>query len=84
MLQQLSWLQLGMKVITAGISYATAIAVYKLIPLALAIPSPIQLEKEINERKDAQRKLQTQVHTHPNGPHLLRAATHRGTATDVH
>ncbi|ELR14948.1 twocomponent hybrid sensor and regulator kinase [Acanthamoeba castellanii str. Neff] len=54
------WFNLGMKVVTAGISYATAIAVYKLIPLALAIPSPIQLEKEINERKDAQRKLQTQ------------------------
>jgi hypothetical protein len=53
-------MQMGMKIITAGISYATAIAVYKLIPLALAIPSPVQLEKEINERKDAQRKLQAQ------------------------
>lgn len=72
MLQQLSWLQVGMKVITAGISYATAIAVYKLIPLALAIPSPIQLEKEINERKDAQRKLQTQVYIHPH-THTQRA-----------
>lgn len=48
-----------MKVITAGISYATAIAVYKLIPLALRIPSPIQLEKEINDRKEAQGKLES-------------------------
>ena len=49
----------AMKIITAAVSYATAIAVYKLIPLALLIPSPIQLEMEINQRKAAQRKLQS-------------------------
>ena len=49
----------AMKIITAAVSYATAIAVYKLIPLALLIPSPIQLEMEINQREAAQRKLQS-------------------------
>jgi hypothetical protein len=49
----------AMKIITAAVSYATAIAVYRLIPLALLIPSPIQLEREINERKAAQGKLQS-------------------------
>lgn len=48
-----------MKAITAIISYATAIAVYKLIPLALRIPSTTQLENEIHERKVAQRKLES-------------------------
>lgn len=48
-----------MKIVTAAVSYATAIAVYRIIPLAMLIPSPIQLELEINERKAAQGKLQS-------------------------
>jgi hypothetical protein len=47
------------KIITAVVSYATAIAVYRLIPLALKIPSPVQLEREIHERRAAQGKLQS-------------------------
>lgn len=50
-----------MKVITAIVSYATVMAIYKIIPLALLIPSPVQLEKEINERKAAQDKLQSRL-----------------------
>lgn len=61
-LAQLELVQVGMKAITAAISYATAISVYRLIPLALAIPSPVRLEEEVNERKKAQRRLQHQVH----------------------
>lgn len=60
LLAQVQWIQVGMKIITAAISYATAIAVYKLIPLAMVIPSPIQLEKEVKERKHAQLQLQKQ------------------------
>ncbi|KAL6068776.1 MHYT domain-containing protein, NO-binding membrane sensor [Balamuthia mandrillaris] len=49
-----------MKLFTAGISFATAIIIYKLIPVAFLIPSIEDLEREIRERKMAERQLQLQ------------------------
>ncbi|KAL6068777.1 MHYT domain-containing protein, NO-binding membrane sensor [Balamuthia mandrillaris] len=49
-----------MKLFTAGISFATAIVLYKLIPVALVIPSIEDLEREIRERKMAEQQLQMQ------------------------
>lgn len=56
---QSEWVMVAMKMVTAAVSYGTAIAVYIIVPLAVLIPSPIQLELEINERKAAQGKLQS-------------------------
>jgi hypothetical protein len=60
-LLQIPPLPIIMKFITGVISYITAVAVYKLLPLALIIPSPVQLQKEINIRKKAEDKLHAQV-----------------------
>jgi signal transduction histidine kinase/CheY-like chemotaxis protein len=58
------WLSGLIKAITALISMVTAIVLVKLVPLALALPSPKQLEKanqelehEISERKRAEIEL---------------------------
>ncbi|MGB5960419.1 MAG: response regulator [Coleofasciculaceae cyanobacterium] len=52
------WLSGFIKAITALVSVFTAILLIPLIPKALALPSPAQLELEIKERKTAELKLQ--------------------------
>jgi PAS domain S-box-containing protein len=59
------WLSGAIKAITAAISLCAAVLLIPLIPKALALPSPAQLEKanrqlesEIKERKAAETKLQ--------------------------
>lgn len=52
------WLSGFLKAITALISVCTAILLIPLMPKALALPSPAQLELEIQERKIAEIKLQ--------------------------
>lgn len=52
------WLSGFIKAITALISVGTAISLIPLIPKALALSSPAQLELEIKERKTAEVKLQ--------------------------
>ncbi len=44
------WLEGGVKALTAAVSLITAIAIWPLIPRALAIPSPSALEKEVREK----------------------------------
>jgi signal transduction histidine kinase len=39
------WLDAGVKVVTAGLSLATAVALFPLIPRALALPSPSELRR---------------------------------------
>jgi len=51
------WLSGGIKVITALASVATAILLVRLIPHALALPSPEAMRLEIAERKRAQEGL---------------------------
>ncbi|MBE9129546.1 response regulator [Coleofasciculus sp. LEGE 07092] len=51
------WLSGFIKVITAGVSLGTAVSLVQLIPKALELPSPAQLEKEIKERRAAEAKL---------------------------
>ncbi|MFB8791892.1 MAG: PAS domain S-box protein [Potamolinea sp.] len=53
------WFSGYLKAITAAISVCTAVLLIPLIPKALALPSPAQLEKEIKERTVAENKLQT-------------------------
>jgi PAS domain S-box-containing protein len=53
------WLSGYLKAITAAVSVCTAVLLIPLIPKALALPSPAQLEKEIKERTEAENKLQT-------------------------
>ncbi len=53
------WFSGYLKAITAAISVCTAVLLIPLIPKALALPSPAQLEKEIKERTTAETKLQT-------------------------
>ncbi|MDE2180349.1 MAG: PAS domain S-box protein [candidate division NC10 bacterium] len=62
----LYWLDAAVKAITAGASVVTAVALWPLIPKALALPSPAQLEAanvalqgEIIERNRAQEALRT-------------------------
>jgi PAS domain S-box-containing protein len=50
----LYWFDGYLKVFTAIISVATAIAMLRIIPLALKLPSAEQLQREINERKVAE------------------------------
>src|SRR5262245_16674999 len=57
------WLDAGVKAVTAGVSVATAIVLWPLIPKALRLPSPAQmmavnreLEREIAERRMAERR----------------------------
>ncbi|MEB3828045.1 PAS domain S-box protein [Phormidium sp. CCY1219] len=58
------WISGGIKAITAGVSLATAIAIVPLMPKALALPSPVQLEmanqelqKEISIREEVETEL---------------------------
>jgi PAS domain S-box-containing protein len=52
------WLSGGVKAVTAVASVATAILLVRLIPRALALPSPEALRREIVERKRAQEALE--------------------------
>ena len=52
------WLSGFIKAVTAFVSVCTAILLIPLMPKALALPSPAQLELEIKERKTAEIKLQ--------------------------
>ncbi|MFP4099741.1 ATP-binding protein [Coleofasciculus sp.] len=52
------WVSGLIKAITAIVSLATAVLLVQLIPKALALPSPAQLEQEIRERKTAETELQ--------------------------
>lgn len=51
------WLDAGMKAVTAVISLLTAIALIWLLPNALKLPSPTQLDHEVEARLDAFEKL---------------------------
>jgi PAS domain S-box-containing protein len=63
------WFSGGVKVTTAGISLATAALLLPLIPKALALPSPAQLE-------EIHRDLQVQVSEHEHTQGALRQAHH--------
>src|SRR3982074_1869258 len=52
------WLSGTLKAVTAVASVSTAILLVRLIPQALALPSPEALRREIVERKRAQEALQ--------------------------
>ncbi|MDP3088101.1 MAG: PAS domain S-box protein [Methylotenera sp.] len=47
------WLDAGMKGITAFISVSTAVALVWLVPKALKLPSPAQLDQEVKNRLNA-------------------------------
>lgn len=51
------WIDASMKAVTALISVITSIVLIMLMPKALKIPSPQQLENEVHERLDAYEKL---------------------------
>jgi PAS domain S-box-containing protein len=51
------WLSGAVKVVTAVASLTTAVLLVKLIPQALALPSPEELRREIAERTQAQLEL---------------------------
>jgi len=51
------WIDASVKAVTAVISIITSIALILLLPKALKLPSPQQLEKEVQERLDAYEKL---------------------------
>jgi hypothetical protein len=53
--QPLYWFDVSVKAATAMISVITASSLIWLIPKAIRLPSPVQLEAEINERSEAQR-----------------------------
>lgn len=59
--------QAAIKIITAGVSLATAFVIFPLIPKALAIPSPDDLQKVIAQ-------LQMEVESHLQTSAALRAA----------
>ena len=51
------WAEAGMKSVTAAASIVTAILLWSLIPRALAIPSPLQLEQANRElRREVERR----------------------------
>ena len=52
------WLSGVVKAITAAVSVPTAILLVRLMPQALALPSPAELRREIVERKRAENLLQ--------------------------
>jgi diguanylate cyclase (GGDEF)-like protein/PAS domain S-box-containing protein len=52
------WVDASMKAVTALISVFTAIALIILLPKALKLPSPAQLDKEVQDKLDAFEKLQ--------------------------
>ena len=51
------WLSGAVKAVTAFVSVPTAILLVRLVPQALALPSPEELRREIAERKRAQEAL---------------------------
>jgi PAS domain S-box-containing protein len=51
------WLSGAVKVVTAIASLTTAVLLVKLVPQALALPSPEELRREIGERSRAQAEL---------------------------
>jgi len=51
------WLSGAVKAVTALVSVPTAILLVRLVPQALALPSPEELRREIAERKHAQEAL---------------------------
>ncbi|MDX2270681.1 MAG: response regulator [Cyanobacteriota bacterium] len=51
------WFSGSLKAMTAGISVYTALQMVPLIPQALALPSPQQLETEIRERRRVEQEL---------------------------
>jgi len=51
------WLSGAVKVVTAIASLTTAVLLVKLVPQALALPSPEELRREITERSRAQAEL---------------------------
>src|ERR1700736_3408169 len=51
------WLSGAVKAVTALVSVPTAILLVRLVPQALALPSPEELRGEISERKRAQEAL---------------------------
>jgi len=54
----LYWLDAALKATTATISIITAASLIWIIPKALLVPSPQQLEAEVNERREVQQSLQ--------------------------
>ncbi len=56
--QPFYWVDAMLKVITAVISFVTAIYLVRVIPQALHLPSPAVLEREIEQRKQSQLALQ--------------------------
>ncbi len=54
----LYWLDATMKAITAAVSITTAFSVVWILPRALTLPSPAQLEAEIRERREVQQALE--------------------------
>ena len=56
--QPLYWIDAALKAITAVLSIFTAICLARLIPLALRLPSPAELEQEIEQRKNSELNLQ--------------------------
>src|SRR5262249_3642308 len=53
----LYWLSGIVKVLTAGVSWATVLALAPVVPKALSLRSPRELEREIAERKRAKKEL---------------------------
>lgn len=56
--QPFYWLDVGMKAVTAALSITTAILLLRVIPQALRLRTPAELEKEIEERKKSQLAMQ--------------------------
>lgn len=67
------WIEGGIKAATAGVSLVTAILLWPLIPKALALPSPTdlnktnqELERQIVERRQAQEKFRGLLESAPD------------------
>jgi len=60
------WLSGAIKALTALASVPTAILLVRLVPRALALPSPEQLKTEIASRKQAERKFRGLVESAPD------------------
>jgi PAS domain S-box-containing protein len=54
------------KLITAGVSWATVVGLVPLVPRALALHSPQELQREIDERKQAEAKFRGLLETAPD------------------
>ncbi|AOR73172.1 hypothetical protein BBJ41_37155 [Burkholderia stabilis] len=67
--QPVYWLDASVKTLTAAASLATAVVIWPLMPKALALPSPMQLDqanrnlvREIAARQEAERQLRALTH----------------------